>query len=189
MSYGVKIRLEDGSEVEVTAQPKKFELAQHGETGLLTLCLAWNRRQLKEDPAAAGAVLHAWPGREFVVLVKRDAGETFVGLVRAVGYDGELVFLRAAEGGGGPLPDPLNLTVEQDTIDPQGLSVQVAADNDGEGEVSIDFGDGSPTVVHPGDGSAVPHAYATAGTYSVTATDTDQPERTASVPVTIPIPA
>lgn len=189
MSYGIKIRLEDGSEVEVHVKPKKFELAQHGDEGLFKLCVAWSKCKLHEDSAAAHAVEAAWPGRESVLLVKRDQEEpVFAGVVSAVGYDDELVFIQAIEDGGGPLPEPLTLSVAYDDADPQGLAVLVTVENDGEGEVTVDFGDGSPTVVHPGDGTAVPHAYDTAGTYTVSATDTDQPERTAAAPISVPRP-
>ena len=189
MSYGVVIRQADGSEVEIPVEPKKTEIAQHGEDAVLVACVAWSKCKLKEHPRAAAAVMYAFPGRETLILSRGDMDEpVFSGVVTAVGYDDECVFLKAA-GGEGPQPGPLSLTVEQDTSDPAGLTVLVSVDNDGEGEVSIDPGDGTPVVSHPGDGTPVSHAYATAGTYTVTATDVDQPERTAQQSVSVPFPS
>lgn len=192
MSYGVKIRLEDGTEVPVAARPKKFSLSQHEEGGSLGLVLhiAWGKCELKDDPRAAAAVMYAWPGRESVLLLSGDDGEiAFSGVVSAVGYEDEKVFLKAM-GDSGPAPGPLSLSIEQVTTDPEGQTIAVLVDNEGEGEVSLDWGDGTATGLNPGDGvTPTNHAFAAAGNFLVTATDADQPERTASESVSVPFPS
>lgn len=86
-------------------------------------------------------------------------------------------------------PKPI-LTITEDTSDPNRLSINVTVDNHGEGPVSIGWGDSTAAVENPGDGTTVsPHTYAGAGTYTVRATDVDNPALTASQQVTVPFTA
>lgn len=85
--------------------------------------------------------------------------------------------------GPGPV-EPMEIT---ETID--GLNVSLLVDNKGEGEVTIDWGDETPTGTNPGDGTtATTHDYATDGTYTITVTDADNPDRTGTVEVTVAAP-
>lgn len=86
-----------------------------------------------------------------------------------------------------PQPEPLTLSVTEDTSDTNRLTVSVTVDNKGQGPVSVDLGDGSPAVSNPGDGTTVTtNAYAVAGDYLVVATDDDNATRGASQSVTVP---
>lgn len=86
-----------------------------------------------------------------------------------------------------PQPEPLVLSVTEDTSDPNRLTVSVTVDNKGEGAVSVDLGDGNPPVVNPGDGVTVTTGvYTVAGDYLVVATDDDNATRGASQTVTVP---
>jgi hypothetical protein len=85
-----------------------------------------------------------------------------------------------------PQPDPLALTVVEDTTDTTRMTVTVTVDNKGQGSVSVDPGDSSGLIANPGDGSPVTHAYATAGDYTLVVTDDDNATRGASQTVTVP---
>jgi len=86
-----------------------------------------------------------------------------------------------------PQPDPLALTVAEDTTDTTRMTVSVTVDNKGEGPVSVDPGDGSPVLANPGDGTTVTtYVYATAGDYTLVVTDDDNATRGASQAVTVP---
>lgn len=87
-----------------------------------------------------------------------------------------------------PAPAALTLTVDPVTV-AEGGEVTALVDNDGQGPVDLDFGDGTAAVTNPGDGATESaHTYTTAGTYTVTATDADNPARTDSVEVTVTTP-
>jgi hypothetical protein len=88
-----------------------------------------------------------------------------------------------------PQPDPLALTVTEDTTDASRMTVTVTVDNKGEGPVSVDPGDGSGVLANPGDGTPVTHAYAAPGDYTVVVTDDDNATRGGSQTVTVPFTA
>lgn len=80
----------------------------------------------------------------------------------------------------------LEVTATADDTDPAKLRVKVTVDNSGEGPVDVDFGDDTPTVTNPGDGTTESvHDYQAPGTYTVTTTDTDRPSRTGTADVTV----
>jgi len=186
MGYDVTIRREDGTEVPVAVKPTKIKV-DTGDTGL-SVGLAWCKPDIQDDPTAYAALLGAWPQVDGLVLAKDDAAR-FDGLVSCVGHDEKHVWVEAVGDGGGPQPGALSLSVSADDADPNRMTVSVVVDNAGEGEVSLDFGDGSPTEVNAGDGAtATVHTFADEGQYAIQATDTDQPERTATESVTVPFP-
>jgi len=88
-----------------------------------------------------------------------------------------------------PQPDPLALTVTEDTTDASRMTVTVTVDNKGEGSVSVDPGDGSGVLANPGDGTPVTHAYAAPGDYTLVVTDDDNATRGGSQAVTVPFTA
>ncbi len=88
-----------------------------------------------------------------------------------------------------PQPDPLALTVTEDTSDTSRMTVTVTVDNKGEGSVSVDPGDGSGVLANPGDGTPVTHAYAAPGDYTLVVTDDDNATRGGSQAVTVPFTA
>lgn len=202
MCYRVAVRKDGQDDVIIKVDPKDFTIEEdmHEPPGV-EVKLEYSQSKLhRYDPTGYHALLDVWPHEAQIVLSKRDEGdqdgdgqdgewmEVFAGDVTKIGTD-DYDLCVAAHQAAAPIPDPLVLDVTQDTGDPDGLTVQVRAQNDGEGEVSIDFGDDTPTQVHPGDGSALSHAYAAGGTYTVSATDTDQPDRTAQQVVTVPFPS
>lgn len=86
-----------------------------------------------------------------------------------------------------PQPEPLVLSVVEDTSDANRQTVSATVDNKGQGPVTIDFGDGNPGVSNPGDGTTPSvNTYAAAGDYTVVATDDDNATRGASQAVTVP---
>lgn len=87
-----------------------------------------------------------------------------------------------------PQPDPLALTVAEDTSDTNRLTVSVTVDNKGEGPVTVDPGDGLDVLLaNPGDGTTVTtYAYLTPGDYTLVVTDDDNATRGASQAVTVP---
>jgi hypothetical protein len=83
--------------------------------------------------------------------------------------------------------DELIVTATENTTDTTRMTVDVTVDNGTFGTATIDFGNDSPIAANPGDGTTVTtRLYATAGTYVVTATDTDDATRTATASVTVP---
>lgn len=89
-----------------------------------------------------------------------------------------------------PQPDPLTIAVTEDAADPNRLSVSITADNQGEGPVIVEPGDGSAALANPGDGTTVTsYSYPEPGSYTVVVTDDDNPTRGASQSVTVPFTA
>jgi len=85
-----------------------------------------------------------------------------------------------------PEPEALELTVDptEGVIDQ--TAFEVVVDNHGEGEVTIDWGDGSEVATNPGDGSETSsHTYIEAGTFTITATDADNADRSDVQEVTV----
>lgn len=192
MSYKVAVRRDGQEDTPIKWEPKELTIEEHYEGGLCVEATYYEGKLAMYDPEGYQAIKYAWPGEDVLVLLKENAedgwDEVFAGTVTKVG-DGAGELCIAAHEAAGPEPDPLALTVSQDTTDPNRLSVSVVADNHGAGEVSLSFGDGTATVSNPGDGTTLSgHAYAAGGTFTVVATDVDQPERTASQVVTVPYP-
>ncbi|ONK13141.1 hypothetical protein [Streptomyces sp. MP131-18] len=80
----------------------------------------------------------------------------------------------------------ITLTIEEDTADTTGMSVNALIDNQGN-QALVDFGDGTEPQTNPGDGQTpTGHAFTTPGDYAVTATDTVDASRTTSQQVTVP---
>lgn len=82
------------------------------------------------------------------------------------------------------------MTVTRDRSDvTDRRSVIVTVDNYGAGNVSVNWGDGTPNATNTGDGSSQSkHKYATGGQKTITVVDSDDPSRTASFQVTLPYP-
>jgi hypothetical protein len=91
-----------------------------------------------------------------------------------------------------PFPSPetdLTVTVTPEPADPSRQIGIIHADNHGNGQVIVSFGDGTPVSVNPGDGTTpTVHAWNVPGDYTITVTDVDQPWRFVTVDVTIPFP-
>lgn len=88
-----------------------------------------------------------------------------------------------------PQPEPLALSVTEDTADPNRLTVTVTVDNKAQGAVTVDLGDGSAVQANAGDSSPLTYAYAGPGDYTVVATDDDNATRGGSQTVTVPFTA
>lgn len=80
--------------------------------------------------------------------------------------------------------EPLTVTVTGDNSDPTGMTVVATVDNNGQGPVTVAWGDGQEDAGVTGSAT---HTYTAAGTYTVTATDEDDPARTGSAEVTVPV--
>lgn len=81
------------------------------------------------------------------------------------------------------------LTATANAGDATNMTADLLVDNFGQGAVTVDWGDGSATEANPGDGTTVStHDYTTAGagTYTITATDDDDPTRVGTIEVTVP---
>jgi hypothetical protein len=84
---------------------------------------------------------------------------------------------------------PPTIVAIEDTADATGMTTKVTVDNHGNGTVNISWGDASSPSSNTGDGIATSsHLYATGGTYTVTATDANEPSRTSTTDVTVPYP-
>ena len=64
--------------------------------------------------------------------------------------------------------------------------VRLSWDNHGQGGVNIDWGDGK--TEGGGGGGVTSHIYTTGGNYTITVTDSDDPSRKVTVPVTVNLP-
>lgn len=83
--------------------------------------------------------------------------------------------------------DPLTVSVVE--ASPPGVprrDVTVTWDNQGQGPVDIDFGDGTTVLLDQPESGSVDHTYTTDGTYNVEVTDANTPTRTATDDVTVP---
>ena len=183
MSYEIRV-VSSGESVLVTAPVEKFKInSEYGET---EVCITWSRGDLGDDPEGRDALKAAWVGRDKITLSAEGAQvPVFEGVLSAQGWCEDEFFVEATEEADVPA-DPIEIRALVDTTAPNLDRVLVTVDNFGEGEVTIDFGDGSETVTNPGDGFNVSaHSYNTTGNFVVVATDTDQPDRTAQRVVNI----
>lgn len=82
------------------------------------------------------------------------------------------------------------LTLTEDTDDTDARTVIATVNNYGRGSVTINWGQvGAPTPTNAGNGvDESTYKYTTGGTYTVTATDTDDPTRVTTDDVTVPFP-
>jgi hypothetical protein len=174
---------EDTSEVVIDTKPK--ELTLDTEDGSLVFEVKWNPVQLADDAEEYLAVRAAWPGKEKLVLSDKNNQVVFSGKVSGFIQGPDEVGLSAYQDS--LVPGAVTVDVVEDTADPNRMSVLITANNYGKGGLSVDFGDGTPGGFNSGNGTATTaHAFTTAGTYTVTATDVDEPERTSSFEVTVP---
>ena len=183
MSHEIRVVTPEGS-VLVTAPVEKFKISsEYGET---EVCVAWSRSDLGDDPDGRNALKNAWVGRDSLTLMAEGADvPVFDGKIVCQGWDEDTFHIEAVETAETPA-DPIEIRAMVDSSAPNHDRVLVTVNNFGEGEVSLDFGDGSETVNNAGDGFTVSaHSYDSTGNFVVVATDTDQPDRTAQYVVHI----
>ena len=181
MSYKVTLVAQDGTSTEVMVNPA--DVSVHYKENRLHVCVAWCKYDLVDDPEGHIAVFGAWPERDRLLLANRDGDEVFQGLVSGVGYKCDKVFVEAI-GDSAPGPDDMVVTIAEDESDP--MAVVVTVDNKGHGPVSVNFGDGTASIDNDGAGTPLPYTYGTPGTWTVTATDKNEPSRFRSKMVTVP---
>ena len=88
-------------------------------------------------------------------------------------------------GSGSEQPGDMTLEVAEDATDTTHMTAKATVTNTGQGTTTLDFGDGTEVVEGPEEGD-VTHQYTQAGTYTVTATDADDAQRTATAEVVVP---
>ena len=190
MSYKVAVRPDGLDEVPIQTDAKNFKIEEYYEGGLLVELEYAKFKLLQWDPAGAKAILGAWPTVDELVLYRKDEsgewGEIFAGTITKVDTDDHEVIIAAHMPDVPVPPNPLTISVQEDTDDPGRLTVLVTADNQGEGQVVLEFGDGA-VALNPGDGTTGnQHAFAAAGTYTVKASSSSDPDRIAEQVVTVP---
>lgn len=85
------------------------------------------------------------------------------------------------------VPFGLLVKATEDTADTDHRSVLVTVNNAGRGSVNLNWGDGTAVSPNLGDGVAVTrHKYANGGSFTITATDADDPTRKATTAVQVP---
>ena len=174
---------EDASEVEINTKPKDLYMDTEDEG--LVFSVTWNPVQLADDAEEYLAVRAAWPGKEKLVLADKNNQTVFIGKISGFVQGPDEVGLKARQDS--LVPGAVTVDVVEDTADATRMSVLITANNYGKGGLSVDFGDGTPGGFSSGDGTTTtPHLFAAAGTYTVTVTDVDEPERTSSFEVTVP---
>ena len=174
---------EDATETTLDTKPK--EICLETKDGKLHLKLLWNALDLADDAEEYLAVKAVWPGKQSVRLTSGTDEELFKGKVSGFVQTKEDLGFHATQDS--MLPGGLQVDVTEDTADATRMSVLITVDNFGEGGVSLDFGDGTPGGTNIGDGTTTTgHLFTAPGTYTVTATDVDQPDRTNTFEVTVP---
>lgn len=174
---------EDQSEVEINTKPA--EVCVDTEDEGLVFEVSWDPVQLANDAEEYLAVKSVWPGKDKVLLADKNGEVIFSGKVSGFVHSSEEIGLKAKQDT--MVPGAVTLDVVEDTADPNRRSVLITANNYGKGGLSVDFGDSTPGGTNNGDGTTTTsHAYTTDGTYTVTVTDVDEPERTATYEVKIP---
>lgn len=195
MCYKVAVRKDGQEDVTIQVDAKELTIEEHYEgTGLVAEVLYSEGKLALYDPAGYKAVKYAWPTVDELVLSRHvedgaedEYEEVFAGVVtKVVDGNGEIAIAGLMRDE--VPPNPLTVDVQEDTDDTTRMSVIVAANNDGEGPVTLDLGDGTTPVSNPGDGaSGSQHQFATAGTYTITAKSDSDPEgRQATQVVTVP---
>lgn len=183
MIHKVTLVREDMSELVLDTKPQ--EICVDTEDEGLHVEILWKASQLANDAEEYLAVKAVWPGREKLILADKNDEVLFSGKISGFLYNAEEIGLKARQDS--MVPGAVTLDVVEDTADPNRSSVLITANNYGKGGLSIDFGDGTPGGTNSGDGTTTTsHAYTTPGTYTVTVTDVDEPERTATFEVTVP---
>lgn len=184
MSYTVTIVAQDGEETEVATSLASSSVKQK-EDGSLQVCVSWHLLDLYQDEPETVEVLKAlWPGEDRLILASEQS-DVFWGNVSKVAY-GEGYFTVEAVSDAPPGQGDLTLEVVQDNQDP--MSVVVVVDNKGHGPASIDFGDDSDPVDTVADGEEeITHGYEMEGRFIITATDKNEPGRTRTVVVSVPV--
>lgn len=195
--YKVAVRA-DGQEdvvIQVDTRSLTVETAYDGD-GIVVEADYSEGKLALYDPAGYKALKKAWPGVDELVLLRhRDDAENsdeeweeiFAGVFTKVVDDAGEICVAAHMADVVP-PNPLTVDVQEDTDDTTRMSVIVASNNDEQGPVTIDWGNGSPTASNPGDGaSGSQYQYPSPGTYTITATSDSDPEgRVATQVVTLP---
>lgn len=194
MSYKVAIRPDGLDEITIQVEPKNFLVeTDYNGTGIVVEVEYAKARLVSHDPEGYKAVLAAWPSVDELVLYRRRVSEgsvewepIFAGAITKLDTDDHEITVGALMPD--PVPaDPLTVDVVRDPSDLDGMSVLISADNDGQGEVVVEFGDGTPTGHNPGDvATRTRHTYAQAGTYTVVVSDEDDETRTAQQVVEVP---
>lgn len=144
----------------------------NGDFGFVRI--EWGDGAITSNQLAAGSATHAYTATgQFTVRVvdESDSSRTMHQLITV------------------PWGPTMQVTRDRlDAIDRRGVVVTV--DNFGAGNVTIDWGDGTPSTTNPGDGlTQTKHKYATGGLKTITVTDSDDLSRSASTTVTLPYPA
>lgn len=195
--YKVVVRADGQEDVSIKVEHKELTIEQHYEgTGVCAEVLYSEGKLALYDPAGYKALKYAWPTVDELVLLRENHDaensdeqweEVFAGVVTKV-VDGNGEITVAALMLDEVPPNPLTVDVQEDTDDATRMSVIVSSDNDGQGAVTIDYGNGSPTVSNPGDGaSGSQYQYPSPGTYTITSTSDSDPEgRQATQVVTLP---
>jgi hypothetical protein len=174
---------EDESEVEINTKPREVRVDTEDEG--LVLEVTWNPVQLADDAEEYLAVRGAWPGTGKVILYDRNGQMIFKGTVSGFSQGPDEIGLKARQDS--MVPGAVSLDVIEDTADVTRMSVLISANNYGKGGLAVDFGDGTPGGTNNGDGTTTTsHLFAAAGTYTVTVTDVDEPERSATYEVIVP---
>jgi hypothetical protein len=79
------------------------------------------------------------------------------------------------------------LTTTQDITDPDNRTVNAVVNNSNQGQVTLNWGDGTTTSTNAGNNSAVTkHKYGSGGTFTITVTDSDNVTRTTTKAITVP---
>lgn len=86
----------------------------------------------------------------------------------------------------GEEPADLSANVSEDTTDTTRMTAQLAWDNTGQGNVTIDWGATDATDDEEPETGTATYRYQSAGTYVIKVTDLDDDARYVRIPVTIP---
>lgn len=196
MCYKVLVRADGQDDVSIQVEPRELSIEQaYDGDGVCVEAVYSEGKLALYDPAGYRALKHAWPTVDELVLLRENPDaqtsdeqwdEVFAGVVTKV-VDGAGEITIAGHMHDEVPPNPLTVVVQEDTDDTTRMSVLVTADNDGQGTVTVDYGNGAPTVSNPGDGASANHyQYPAAGTYTLTVTSDSDPERTATSVVEVP---
>jgi len=85
-----------------------------------------------------------------------------------------------------PVPEPASVIIDRVPSDATGMCVRLIIDNHGFGPVTVNWGDGSDSVVSP-DCSTITHCYDTEGTYTICVGDQQTPAISVCRDLTVPL--